>query len=163
MPYPSYNYSMYPPMGVPAYPNTQQPAPQQNTAQPEQLINGGFAVVPTVDDIKKYPVAPGNFMLFKLQNTPYIIEKSMGYSQLDDPHYRFFEEIDKDIMNETPKDDKKEKPSQYEEEIGDIKESISRMDKQIEELKDGLSSVKKSIKPVPKKKVRDEEEGDSDE
>lgn len=165
MPYP-YNYPMYPTMGVPAaYP--QQPTPQQNTPQqqPEQLVNGGFAVVPAVEDIKRYPVAPGHFVIFKLQNTPYIIEKSMSYSQLDDPHYKCFQEVDEDIVNNSPKTEKEEKSSHYEEEIGDIKENISRMDEQIEKLKNSLLDVKKSIKPVPKKTAKlsrdDEEDGDA--
>ena len=82
MPYPYYqNYPYYP---------QQQAAP---TNPPSQ--NVGFVSVRNIEEVKTYPVAPGNSVMFKDETAPYIYTKTMGYSQLDRPvieRYRFVKE-----------------------------------------------------------------------
>jgi len=62
-----------------------QPAIQQPVQQPIQ--NGGYVIVQSEDEIRRYPVAHGNIVTFRIENQPIIVEKSMGYSQFDTPHY----------------------------------------------------------------------------
>lgn len=72
------------------YPN------QPNFAQPvPQPQNNGFMIVPNEDIARNYPVAPGNCVTFKIEGQPIVIEKSMGFSQLDSPkleRYRLIKE-----------------------------------------------------------------------
>ena len=77
MNYPNY-YPMYQPI--------QQP---QSTSS--------FVVVPSEDDIRRYPVAPGNNITFRIENQPIVVEKSLGLSQFDVPQYKRFKLIEEDM------------------------------------------------------------------
>ena len=56
--------------------------PQQPT---QQIQNGGFLTAPNEEYVRTYPVALGNCVTFKIEGKPYVMEKSMGFSQLDSP------------------------------------------------------------------------------
>lgn len=58
---------------------------QQSIQQPQQIQNGGFMLVPSEDIARSYPVAPGNCVTFKIEGQPIVMEKSMGFSQLEAP------------------------------------------------------------------------------
>ena len=79
---------MYNPNYYPSQPNAY---PQQvNAVNPQpngqpQIQNGGFMTVPNEDVVKTYPVAPGNCVTFKIEGQPIVMEKSMGFSQLESP------------------------------------------------------------------------------
>ena len=60
----------------------QQPMPQMQNAQQVQT---GFVTVPTEEEALRYPIAPGNSIIFKVEGKPVIIEKSMGFSQFESP------------------------------------------------------------------------------
>lgn len=70
------------------YPQNFGQQPQQMMSQPQQapqIQNGGFMVVPSEDIARTYPVAPGNCVTFKIEGKPIVMEKSMGFSQLEAP------------------------------------------------------------------------------
>lgn len=95
-------------------PYLMQPQPMvqpQQMAQPQpQIQNNGFISVPNEDMALNYPVAPGNCVTFKIEGKPIVMEKSMGFSQLEAPRverYRLVKEEVKtpQIEPETPKVD----------------------------------------------------------
>ena len=78
---PQYGYpSFYQPMQN-MYGTQQQPAPQQ-------IRSGGIVSVANEDEARRYPVAPGYTVTMRDENGPYLYEKTMGYSQLDQPIFR---------------------------------------------------------------------------
>lgn len=48
---------------------------------------GGVIPVRSEADARNYPVAPGNSIVFKDENAPYIYVKTMGFSQFDSPSF----------------------------------------------------------------------------
>lgn len=88
-------YQMYPYYSA-VQPQQQQqiaPAPQIQTTP--QIQNGGFVSVRSENEVFNYPVAPGNCVTFKIEGQPIVMEKSMGFSQLESPHverYRLVKE-----------------------------------------------------------------------
>lgn len=78
---PQYGYpSFYQPMQN-MYGTQQQPAPQQ-------IRSGGIVSVANEDEARRYPVAPGYTVTMRDENGPYLYEKTMGFSQLDQPIFR---------------------------------------------------------------------------
>lgn len=86
--YPQYSYTS--PQYYPQIPQQlqnmygtgqQQPAPQQ-------IRSGGIVSVANEDEARRYPVAPGYTVTMRDENGPYLYEKTMGFSQLDQPIFR---------------------------------------------------------------------------
>lgn len=118
---------------------------QQQPQQPQQQMqNGGFIVVPSEEDVMRYPVAIGNLITFKIENQPVVIEKSRGFSQFEAPHYERY----KLVKEEMPVPEVKEYllKSDFETAQQALLESQTEIFSQIEELK-------KQIKPIRKKEV----------
>ena len=71
----------------------QQAIPQtyqaQQSSQP-QIQNGGFVSVRNIEEAFNWPVAPGNSITFKDENSPYIYTKTKGFSQLEAPIFERF-------------------------------------------------------------------------
>ncbi len=91
---PNYNYPYYPTQAN-AYPTQMNVAPTQPTQNIPQIQDGGFVTIPNADMVYNYPVAMGKCVTFKVEGKPIIIEKSMGFSQLDSPkieRYRLVKE-----------------------------------------------------------------------
>lgn len=61
-----------------------QPMPMQ---QP-QIRSGGIVSVPNEEEARRYPVAPGYTVTMRDESAPYLYEKTMGFSQLDQPIFR---------------------------------------------------------------------------
>ena len=80
--YPQYGYPSY-------YPQVQSmySAPQQQPVN-QQIRSGGIVSVAGEDEARRYPVAPGYTVTMRDENGPYLYEKTMGYSQLDQPIFR---------------------------------------------------------------------------
>ncbi len=118
---------------------------QQPVQQPiQQMQNGGYVVVQNEEEVRRYPVAHGNLVTFRIENQPIVIEKSMGFSQFDTPHYEKYKLIKEDMeISETPKPDYILK-SDYE---TSQKEILSLID----DLKKQISDMEK--KPTRKKEV----------
>ena len=103
---------IYPQYGYPYYPQIQNAytAPQQQPVN-QQIRSGGIVSVAGEDEARRYPVAPGYTVTMRDENGPYLYEKTMGYSQLDQPIFRkariIFED---DAKAEQEKQEEPEKP-----------------------------------------------------
>ena len=66
-----------------------QPAPMPAQQQMQQQIrSGGIVSVSGEDEARRYPVAPGYTVTMRDETGPYLYEKTMGFSQLDQPIFR---------------------------------------------------------------------------
>ncbi len=136
----AYNNGFYPQY----YPPTQNQAFQQNYLQNQQMQNGGFMVVPSEDMARTYPVAPGNCVTFKIEGKPIVMEKSMGFSQLEAPRvdrYRLVREDDSkepSVPQDSIKTSKEENESccQLEGRIEEISKDIEDIKNRLEKLED---------------------------
>ncbi len=132
----------------------QQPI-QQPTQQPvQQIQNGGFMLVPSEEIVKTYPVAPGNCVTFKIEGKPIVMEKSMGFSQLEAPRvdrYRLVREEDIEPPKEEPPAPKHE--CHCNDSIEELKKQFNR---DIDKIWGEIDGIKKQITrpsiPVSKKK-----------
>lgn len=104
--------------------------PQQNN---QQIQNGGFMLVPSEDIVRTYPVAPGNCVTFKIEGKPIVMEKSMGFSQLEAPRidrYRLVREEEVEASVEEPK-----KEADYSTYFNEFKEQVNQdLDKMWNEI-----------------------------
>ena len=154
--YPQYGYQPQQPQ-IPQ--QMAQQMPQQMPQQPVQEIqNGGFLAAPNEEYVRSYPVALGNCVTFKIEGKPYVMEKSMGFSQLDSPKiekYRLVKEEPEEAANlpEDGKNNSKEINATLDELIGEI-EAIKA---DIKAIKEKLKSI---TKPVAKKVSKDEDDDD---
>ena len=128
-----------------------QPQQAQVQQQSDQLNNGGLIVVSSEDDVKKYPVAPGNLVTFRIENQPILIEKSMSRSQFDTPQYTKYT-LSKADMTE----DNSPTVSESSSELAEIKKIIEHIDVQIDVLKDNYSDINKALNKLKKVKEVDE-------
>ena len=83
---------------MPIVPQQQIQQPQQQSSQPQyQMMQGGFVRIPSENDARMFPVAPGNSVTFIDENKLYIYTKSVNMGQLDRPifeKYRLVKEDD---------------------------------------------------------------------
>lgn len=126
-----------------------QPQPMQ---QPQQIQNTGFISVPSEEIVNSYPVAPGNCVTFKIEGKPIVMEKSMGFSQLEAPRverYRLVKEEPKthQIDPEQPKVDYLS--------VDDFKTEVERIWSEIDGLKNDLTKS-----DTPKKSTKRKDDGD---
>lgn len=138
--YPNY-YPTYAMPNVPPPPNPQpmnsQPAQQPAPQQP--IMQSGFVSVQSEQEAKSYPVAPGNSITFKDENSPYCYVKTMGFSQLDRPTFEKYRlvkegepvtEENAPIPQEEPKTVEyatKEEFEQLRAEFGSLKGKVAKM------------------------------------
>jgi uncharacterized small protein (DUF1192 family) len=102
----------------------------------QQIQNGGFLAAPNEEYVHNYPVAPGNCVTFKIEGKPYVMEKSMGFSQLDSPKIEKYR-----LVKEEPS----ERPNLPQNGLEDIKAIVSSIDKineQIEALWSEIDAIK---------------------
>lgn len=93
MPIPMYNnYGYYPQGTQMSFANQQQPT--------MQIQNGGLISVRSEMEARNYPIAPGNSITFKDENSPYVYTKTMGFSQLDRPTFEKFRLVKEEIASE---------------------------------------------------------------
>ena len=109
----------------PYYQQTQQNYQQQTQAQ---IQNGGFVAIPNENMVNTYPVAPGNCVTFKVEGQPIVLEKSMGFSQLEAPKIRRFRLVEENIVEESTKVDSSE-------DIESLKSDIKKMWGEINAIK----------------------------
>ena len=88
MSYPQFGYDY----SRPFYPGMNQmyqtaPMPAQQPVQ-QQIRSGGIVSVSGEDEARRYPVAPGYTVTMRDETGPYLYEKTMGFSQLDQPIFR---------------------------------------------------------------------------
>ena len=73
----------------------------QNQAQ-QTMQSGTLVSIPSEEDARMYPVAPGNSVTFKDENAPYIYTKTMGFSQLDRPIFEKYKLIKENTVDRIP-------------------------------------------------------------
>ena len=122
------SYNLYPnyfqQMGL------QQPQMPQNQAQQMQ---GGFVTVRSEEEARNYPVAYGNSITMKDENSPYIYTKTMGFSQLDRPIFDKYKLV-KEKTEEEP-------------EVSHVKtDELEKIQEQIRSLWDAINEMKESEK-----------------
>ena len=128
--YPQYSYPSY-------YPQMQNmyTAGQQQQPAPQQIRSGGIVSVANEDEARRYPVAPGYTVTMRDENGPYLYEKTMGYSQLDQPVFRKARIVFEDDAQATQ--EKQEKPSEPQTVYAELK--------QLEALRDAIAIEFKKI------------------
>lgn len=148
-----YPYQYYPQMVQPMQ-GVQQPMqqpvqqPVQQTA-PQTIQNGGFVSVRTEKEIETYPVAPGNVVTFKLENQPYVVEKTQGFSQFEAPRYKRWRMVEEEAPVVVDAPIKQPEPSpEYA-----LREDIDRLDGEIAEIRGQITK---------KRPAKKEEEKDDD-
>jgi hypothetical protein len=121
--------------------NYQQQNMAQNMPQNQpQIQNGGFMQIPTEEMARSYPVAPGNCVTFKIEGKPIVMEKSMGFSQLEAPRidrYRLVREEDTQNEQNLPQNEPKNNSTEN--------ETIEELKGQIKAFKEELEDVKKRL------------------
>ena len=78
--------------------NQQMQQAQQQGQQMQQpaIQQSGFVLVPSEQEARNYPVAPGNSVTFKDENAPYCYVKTMGFNQLDRPTFERYRLVKED-------------------------------------------------------------------
>ena len=150
MPY--INQYGYYPQVVPTQPQMVMSPAQPAQPMNQQIQNSGFISVPSEEIVNTYPVAPGNCVTFKIEGKPIVMEKSMGFSQLESPkieRYRLVKEELKSAQIEPQTQKLDYLP------VEEFKAEIERIWSEIEGMKNDLN------KPdVPKKSTKRKEDGD---
>ena len=122
----------------------QQNYQQQNMPQNQpQIQNGGFMQIPTEEMARSYPVAPGNCVTFKIEGKPIVMEKSMGFSQLEAPRidrYRLVREEDAPNEQNSPQNEPKNNPTENET-IKGLKDEIKALNEELEDVKKRLHEL----------------------
>lgn len=134
------------------YYQPQTPTSQNQIPQTQQMQSGGFVVVPNEDVAINYPVALGNCVTFKIEGKPIVIEKSMGFSQLESPkieRYRLVKEQPTIPQNES------EDTEAYKLSYDKLRDEIDMLKKQIDVLKKQIDTMNSSIEK-PKQKLKKE-------
>lgn len=74
------------------------PQSQFNQMPQQSMIQSSSSLISVrnEDEARMYPIAPGNSITFKDENTPYIYTKTMGFSQLDRPIFEKYRLIKED-------------------------------------------------------------------
>lgn len=134
---PNLNYPQYPMSYLP-YPYPMQM--QQQQAQ-QQVQNAGFILIPTEEDAYRYPVALGKSMTFKVENEPIVIEKTMSFSQLENPRIERYRLVREEVVEE-PKEAESVEVDNY---VSDeLKDEIQAIRRDIEGIKEQLTSTPKT-------------------
>ena len=155
----TYQYGGYSPYQAYQQP-IQQPIQQsyqqqtQQSGQP-QIQNGGFVSVRNIEEAFNWPVAPGNSITFKDENSPYIYTKTKGFSQLEAPIFERFRLVKEEDTREQDSNhaETTEKPdfgSEY-------KEQIDLLWGEVNALKKQLDGFKSKPKRAAKKEGEDEQ------
>lgn len=76
----------------------QQTQQQSQQMQQPAIQQSGFVLVPSEQEARNYPVAPGNSVTFKDENAPYCYVKTMGFNQLDRPTFERYRLVKEDSV-----------------------------------------------------------------
>lgn len=124
-------------MPVQGYGYFQQPVPQ---SQPQIQQSQTYVInLPTIEDAEKYPVAPGSGVVIKISNSPFILCKTMGFSQFEQPSMKWYK-----LLEEEPKKT----------------EEVKSLQDQINELRDLIETKMANASKPPVKKSAKEVEND---
>ena len=138
--YPQYSYPSY-------YPQMQNmySAAQQQQPAPQQIRSGGIVSVANEDEARRYPVAPGYTVTMRDENGPYLYEKTMGYSQLDQPIFRKARIVFEDDAIKQEKPEKPEEPAEPPKVYAELKQLEALRDAvaiEFKKMRDWIESLK---------------------
>lgn len=150
-----------------------QPMPQAPMMQavPQQIRSGGIVSVANEEVARNYPVAPGVTVTMRDESAPYLYEKTMGFSQLDQPIFRkariVFEDTPQNMQDapaepETPRAvyaELAQLEALRDAVVADIKDLHKQVDKETAEIRSLISAM---IKPEPEKKTGRKKEADDE-
>ena len=159
---PQYGYDY---TGRPYYPPVnsiyQQPAPMpqmQAQQQPQQIRSGGIVSVSGEDEARRYPVAPGYTVTMRDETGPYLYEKTMGFSQLDQPIFRkariVFED---DAQTAKEKQEQPSTPAVVYAELSQLEALRDAVAADLNALRSMVETLAEQKKPASRKKEADPE------
>lgn len=136
--YPYYTPAMY-----------QQPMPQmqaqQQQVQPPQIRSGGIVSVSGEDEARRYPVAPGYTVTMRDETGPYLYEKTMGFSQLDQPIFRKARIVFEDSAQASQKSAAKpEPPAVVYAELSQLEALRNAVANELSDIRSTIASMKKT-------------------
>lgn len=145
--------------------NQQMQNAQQQGQQMQQstIQQSGFVLVPSEQEARNYPVAPGNSITFKDENAPYCYVKTMGFNQLDRPTFERYRLVKEDgpvtAQNAPTSADSAEgsKDTAYA-----LKSDLTAIWSELDALKEKVKAQTEK-KPVKARKVTEETEAADDE
>ena len=145
--------------------NQQMQNAQQQSQQMQQptIQQSGFVLVPSEQEARNYPVAPGNSITFKDENAPYCYVKTMGFNQLDRPTFERYRLVKEDspvtAQNATTSANSAEgsKDTAYA-----LKSDLTAIWSELGALKEKVKAQTEK-KPVKARKVTEETEAADDE
>lgn len=152
---PQFGYPYYPPVNS-LY---QQPAPlpQQQPVQ-QQIRSGGIVSVSGEEEARRYPVAPGYTVTMRDDTGPYLYEKTMGFSQLDQPIFRKARIVFEDAAQTVQ--EKQEQPSTTSvvyAELSQLEALRDAVAADLNALRSMIESLADQKKPTSRKKEADSE------
>ena len=152
---PQFGYPYYPPVNS-LY---QQPAPlpQQQPVQ-QQIRSGGIVSVSGEEEARRYPVAPGYTVTMRDDTGPYLYEKTMGFSQLDQPIFRKARIVFEDAAQTAQ--EKQEQPSTHAvvyAELSQLEALRDAVAADLNALRSMIESLADQKKPASRKKEADPE------
>lgn len=144
--------------------NQQMQNAQQQSQQMQQptIQQSGFVLVPSEQEARNYPVAPGNSITFKDENAPYCYVKTMGFNQLDRPTFERYRLVKEDspvtAQNATTSADSAEgsKDTAYA-----LKSDLAAIWGELDALKEKVKAQTEK-KPAKKKMIEVEAEDDDE-
>ena len=139
--YPQYSYPS--PTYYPQMQNMYGTAQQQQA--PQQIRSGGIVSVANEDEARRYPVAPGYTVTMRDENGPYLYEKTMGYSQLDQPIFRKARIVFEDDAKISEQQEKPEEPAEPPKVYAELKQLEALRDAvaiEFKKMRDWIESLK---------------------
>ena len=144
--------------------NQQMQNAQQQAQQMQQptIQQSGFVLVPSEQEARNYPVAPGNSVTFKDEHAPYCYVKTMGFNQLDRPTFERYRLVKEDspvtAQNAPTSADSKEgsKDTAYA-----LKSDLAAIWSELDALKEKVKAQTEK-RPAKKKLIEVEAEDDED-
>lgn len=118
-------------MALPYYNNSNYPLynqPQYQSQQQAQMQTAGCMMVPTEEEVQKYPVAPNTAMVFLLQDLSACYIKATGSSMLDAPRIQKYVRDDQTNTPINVQNTQKNSPDYA------VKADIEKIQKQIDSL-----------------------------
>lgn len=146
----NYQQPMYqqPVYQQPMYQQSQQQQIVQQSQQ--QMQNGGFMLIPSEDMARTYPVAPGTCMTFKIEGKPIVMEKSMGFSQLEAPKIDRYRLVKEEDAIEVVSEQSQKEEINYSQQISETREYFNN---ELEKLRGEIDVLRGQIpKPATTKK-----------
>jgi hypothetical protein len=136
------------------YPQYNQPQPQYQTQQQAQMQmqTAGCMMVPTEEEVQKYPVAPNTAMVFLLQDLSACYIKATGASMLDAPRIQKYVRDDQINTQTNVQNTQKNSPDYA------VKADIEKIQKQIDSLNEQVRPLLRNTNNNRKPEVKNNEQ-----